>query len=144
MKEILISRSLDFSDYEILIRQRGNYEYTAYSPQLNYMVKSDDILKAKEMLFKKINSHINFNMNNPDLVDEYNQKIEDYREEKSIFISQNLKKNNDEEIIDLEENQENFEENTEIDINENDFGNEINDDNFNELNIDDLENIDSI
>ncbi len=93
MDEILISRSTNFSDYEILIRQRGNYEYTAFSPQLNYMVKAKDIVSAKKLLFKKINEHINYCLEHPEVVDEYNAKLEQIRIENEEFILNNLKQN---------------------------------------------------
>lgn len=88
---LLISHSLDLSDYEIIIRQRGTYEYSAYSPQLNYMAKAKDLLTAKSLLIKRINQHIRHLMENPHLIEEYNRKMEEYRRQNEDFIAANLK-----------------------------------------------------
>lgn len=88
---LLISHSLDLSDYEIIIRQRGTYEYSAYSPQLNYMAKAKDLLTAKSLLIKRINQHIRHLMENPHLIEEYNRKMEEYRRQNEDFIKANLK-----------------------------------------------------
>lgn len=90
INDLLISRSLDLSDYEIIIRQRGTYEYSAYSPQLNYMAKAKDLLTAKSLLVKRINQHIRHLMENPHLIEEYNQKMDAYRREHEAFIKANL------------------------------------------------------
>lgn len=90
INDLLISRSLDLSDYEIIIRQRGTYEYSAYSPQLNYMAKAKDLLTAKSLLVKRINQHIRHLMENPHLIEEYNQKMDAYRREHEEFIKANL------------------------------------------------------
>lgn len=151
MNEILISRSIDFKDYEILIRQRGNYEYTAYSPQLNVMVKAKDIITAKELLFKKINQHINYNLKNPEVVEEYYKKIEKHISKKRQFVFDNLKKNN--EINDnslnvdsenISEIENNIDEESNIDeVKISDINNNKEND-FNELNFDELENINTL
>lgn len=90
INDLLISRSLDLSDYEIIIRQRGTYEYSAYSPQLNYMAKAKDLLTAKSLLIKRINQHIRHLMENPHLIREYNQKIDEYQSKHEAFIKANL------------------------------------------------------
>ena len=56
--EIKILESTNRNDYEILLRKRGTFEYAAYCPQLNYMVKGKEHNEVKSALEEYIDEHI--------------------------------------------------------------------------------------
>ncbi len=56
--QINIINSKIRNDYEILIRKRGNFEYSAYCPQLNIMVKGKEHNQVKDQVNELIIRHI--------------------------------------------------------------------------------------
>ena len=54
-----ISTSTNIDDYEILIRKRGENEYASYCPQLNLMLTGTFHEEVENMMYTKIQKHIN-------------------------------------------------------------------------------------
>lgn len=51
-------KSTNSSDYEILIRRRGETEYASYCPQINYMITGDTHEEVEQLMEVKIQKHI--------------------------------------------------------------------------------------
>jgi hypothetical protein len=54
-----ISTSTNVDDYEILIRRRGENEYASYCPQLNLMLTGTFHEEVENMMYERIQQHIN-------------------------------------------------------------------------------------
>lgn len=52
------STSINFEDYEILIRKRGDNEYASYCPQLNLMMTGTFHEEVYNLMYEKIAEHI--------------------------------------------------------------------------------------
>ena len=57
--EFVRSVSSNISDYEIMIRRRGEREYSAYCPQLNFMLYGYDYDDVKKRLSDYIEFYVN-------------------------------------------------------------------------------------
>lgn len=53
-----ISQSTERFDYEILIRKRGENDYSSYSPQLNLILKGTYHEQVAEAMEKAVEEHI--------------------------------------------------------------------------------------
>ncbi len=58
MSEVKISTSTNANDYEILIRKRGDGQYAAYCPQINFMLSGTLHEEVRELMRKKVEEHI--------------------------------------------------------------------------------------
>lgn len=53
-----ISKSKNTFDYEILIRRRGETQYSSYCPQLNYMLNGEEHEEVENKMKEYIKEHI--------------------------------------------------------------------------------------
>ncbi|MDD3125944.1 MAG: hypothetical protein PHV24_09050 [Candidatus Kapabacteria bacterium] len=51
-------QSRERKDYELLLRKRGTFEYAAYCPQLNYIIKGKEHAEVKDKMEQYINDYI--------------------------------------------------------------------------------------
>lgn len=56
--EHTILKSKDISDYEILIRRRGENQYASYCPQLNHMIIGTEHEEVVKLMKDYIEKHI--------------------------------------------------------------------------------------
>lgn len=54
----MISDSINIFDYEILVRKKSCNDYAVYCPQLNFMLKGNELDTLKDEMKAKINEHI--------------------------------------------------------------------------------------
>lgn len=52
------SKSINRKDYEILIRKRGDSDYSSYCPQLNLVIKGTAHEEVHQKMEKEIEKHI--------------------------------------------------------------------------------------
>lgn len=52
------SNSLNYDDYEVLVRRRGENEFASYCPQLNLMVVGAFQEEVEDKIFTQIANHI--------------------------------------------------------------------------------------
>jgi hypothetical protein len=56
--EATILKSKEMSDYEILIRRRGEHDYASYCPQLNHMIIGTEHEEVVKLMKAFIEEHI--------------------------------------------------------------------------------------
>lgn len=54
----MILDSINIFDYEILVRKKSGDNYAVYCPQLNFMLKGNELDLLKDEMKAKINLHI--------------------------------------------------------------------------------------
>lgn len=52
------SKSINRKDYEILIRKRGDNDYSSYCPQLNLVIKGTTHEEVHKLMEEEIRKHI--------------------------------------------------------------------------------------
>lgn len=56
--EPIISKSTNPNDYEILIRKRGDNQYAAYCPQINFMIVGEAHVQVQNLMIEHVDKHI--------------------------------------------------------------------------------------
>jgi hypothetical protein len=60
MNKLILSKpiSIEHDNYEILIRKRSDNDYASYCPQLNYMIKCNNLEEVKAKMNEYIDNYI--------------------------------------------------------------------------------------